>query len=40
MKFQDKIICERCQVAMTKTTIENVWKCPVCGVIENKRLER
>ena len=40
MKFEDKVFCERCKVAMVQTNVKNVWKCPVCNVIENKRLEK
>ena len=32
-------ICERCKIAMILTAIKNVWKCPMCGVIENRRLQ-
>tara|TARA_R100000995_G_scaffold63792_2_gene33039 strand:- start:529 stop:651 length:123 start_codon:yes stop_codon:yes gene_type:complete len=40
MKFEDKIICQRCRVAMRSTELKDVWKCPVCNTIENKRLEK
>ena len=32
-------ICERCKIAMILTALKNVWKCPMCGVIENRRLQ-
>jgi predicted RNA-binding Zn-ribbon protein involved in translation (DUF1610 family) len=33
-----KPICVRCKVQMIPTELKDVWKCPVCNVIENKRL--
>ena len=30
--------CERCKVNMNQTEIKGVYKCPICGVIDNDRL--
>lgn len=40
MKFDDKIICDRCKVAMKKIELKDVYKCPICNVIENRRLSK
>ncbi len=34
----NKPICERCKVYMNTTELKDVWKCPVCKLIENRRL--
>jgi len=34
------MICERCKVNMNETEIKGVYKCPICGVIDNNRLKK
>ena len=34
------MMCERCKVNMDKTDIQGVYKCPICGVIDNDRLKK
>jgi len=33
------MICQRCKVQMNETNIKGVYKCPVCGTIDNDRLK-
>ena len=33
-------LCERCKVEMSKTELKGVYKCPICGVIDNDRLKK
>ena len=34
-----QVICYVCKIAMQKTELKHVYKCPACGLIENRRLE-
>jgi len=34
------MICIRCKVKMNQTELKDVYKCPACGLIENKRLSK
>jgi len=33
------MLCERCKVALVKTGVRDVYKCPMCNVILNLRLK-
>ena len=33
-------LCERCKVELKSTELKGVYKCPVCGVIDNDRLKK
>ena len=36
----DKIkLCFKCKVALKKTELKDVYKCPACGMISNERLD-
>ena len=32
-------LCIRCKVALKKTELRDVYKCPACGMITNERLD-
>jgi uncharacterized CHY-type Zn-finger protein len=32
-------LCIRCKVALKKTELKDVYKCPACGMITNERLD-
>ena len=34
-----QVICYVCKIAMQDTQLKDVYKCPACKRIENKRLE-
>ena len=32
-------LCIKCKVALRKTELKDVYKCPACGMITNERLD-
>ena len=39
MEYEKTKLCIRCKVALKKTELKDVYKCPACGMITNERLD-
>jgi len=34
------IVCERCKIKMDKTELKNVYECPACHVVEERKQKK